>query len=77
MIAFFPGWRVFVFGHPSHDVVIDRFLEREKYSCVPVFGGQVLYEHVHRQYPPPTLSSIGFLRGRKTHVRLFPGASAT
>ena len=49
VIVFSPGRRAFVFGHPSADAVIDRFLHRETNSRALVPAGQV-HGHVQRQY---------------------------
>ena len=69
IIVFSPGRRAFVFGHPSINAVIDRFLEREKDSRARVPEGQVLYEHVHRQY----LEALGRLEGTKERARVPEG----
>ena len=52
VIVFSPGGRVFVFGHPTADAVIDRFLGRDtdtsSRGVVP--AEQVVHGQVQRQY---------------------------
>ena len=60
VIVFSPGRRAFVFGHPSADAVIDRFLHRETNSRALVPAGQV-HGHVQRQY----LEALGRLEVKR------------
>ena len=69
VIVFSPGQRAFVFGHPSVNTVINRFLEREKNSHASVPGGEVLYGHVQRQY----LEALGRLEVKKDHEEAASG----
>ena len=69
VIIFSPGQRAFVFGHPSVDTVINRFLEREKDSRASVPGGEVLYGHVQRQY----LEALGRLEVKKENEEATSG----
>ncbi|KAJ9691690.1 hypothetical protein PVL29_013772 [Vitis rotundifolia] len=52
VIVFSPGGRAFVFGHPTADAVIDRFLGRDTdtSSRVVVPAEQVVHGQVQRQY---------------------------
>ncbi|KAJ9697254.1 hypothetical protein PVL29_009165 [Vitis rotundifolia] len=60
VIVFSPGRRAFVFGHPSADAIIDRFLHRETNSRALVPAGQV-HGYVQRQY----LEALGRLEVKR------------
>lgn len=61
VIIFSPGRRAFVFGHPSADAVIDRFLERDTINSRALVPGGHVHGHVQRQY----LDALGRLEVKK------------
>lgn len=73
VIVFSPGRRAFVFGHPSVDLVINRFLQREAgghNSHALVQAGQVQVQaHVRRQY----LEALETLKVKKESEEMVGG----